>query len=112
MKKEFLLITSISAAIVLLVPIPFRNALNNWGSYDSGPTEWSDYAEVAGLLGVAVSLLWLLLGLILIFNQSSRKFGQAFLITAAIMLFLSFTFFSAGDGLLKIMFKNFKPPSA
>lgn len=103
MKKEFIWVASISAGLILLVPYLLQT---------EGPSAWTDYAEVAGVFAFFIGLLWLLVGLILILIRSSRNAGQAFLWIAAILLFLSFTLFNAGDGLLKIMFKDFKPPSA
>lgn len=88
MKKEFIKIAGISAAVILLLPFPFLGA--RWRG--------EDYVLGIGIAALGISLLWLFIGFILILIQSTRKTGQAFMLTGAILLLMSFTLCSSGGG--------------
>lgn len=90
MKKEFVRVAGITAGVILLLPFPFLG--NSW--------RFNDYVLGVGVAALAIALIWLFIGLILVLIDSTRKTGQSFLLTAAILLLLSFTLCSTGGGLV------------
>jgi hypothetical protein len=90
MTKELTRVVLISAAIILLLPIPFIEAYH----------PLRDYMLGVGITALGIAMLWILIGFVMVLIDSTRKFGQAFLLTAAMLLLVSFTLCSTGGGLL------------
>lgn len=81
MKKELTKIAGISGGAILLLPLLFVGSVHHL----------SDYLIGIGLSALGISVLWVFVGLIMLISQESRKMGQAFLLTAAVLFLVSFT---------------------
>jgi uncharacterized membrane protein YdcZ (DUF606 family) len=90
LKKQFFRIAAVSAGLILFLPLFFMGQVNRL----------EDYLLCAGLVSLGVGLLWLLVGLIFLISENSRKTGQAFLLTAAILFLASLTLCTTGAGSL------------
>ncbi len=89
MKKEFTRVALVSAGAILLLPLPFMGGFNRM----------RDYLLGVGITALGIGIILLVTGFILVLIESSRKYGQAFLLTAALLFLASFTLCSTGGGL-------------
>lgn len=87
MKKYLINIGWITGLVVLLLPAVFVQ-------------EWNGF--LIGVAALALSILWLFVGLVLSLGKSrkNKDMGQAFLITAGVLLLLSFTLCSTSAAFL------------
>jgi hypothetical protein len=87
MTNEFTKVMLINAGIVLLLPITMLR-----GGADG-------YLIGVGITAFFVALLELVLGIVLLFPTSTRKYGQAMLLTTGLLLLGSFTVCSTSGSL-------------